>query len=124
MADPETPKKADDADPMTELLRQMGLCEDEIQGALDLAEKIEKKVDVKSKDEALPTDLNSLPKEALIKTINEQKSQLTHFQNVVAPQFILMIKKYKDRVLALEEKLRQRNAKIDELSIKLDFLLK
>ena len=124
MADNEKSKGTDASDPMTELLRQMGLCEDEIEGALDLAEKIEKKVEVKSKVGAIPSNLNALSKDSLIKMVKEQKSQLNHFQNVVAPQFILLIKKYKDRVLTLEGKLREKSKKIDEMSLKLEFLLK
>jgi len=124
MADNEKPKSTDGSDPMTELLRQMGLCEDEIEGALDLAEKIEKKVEVKTKAKAIPTNLNVLSKEALIKLVKDQKSQLNHFQNIVAPQFILLIKKYKDRVLTIEGKLREKSRKIDELSLKIEFLLK
>ena len=109
-------KESEDPDLMKNLLRQMGLCEDEIEGALDLAEKIEKKIEVKSQTEAVPIKYETLPKEDLIKLIKEKKSQLNHFQNVVAPQFILLIKKYKDRLLILEEKLRQKNVKIEELS--------
>ncbi len=124
MADNEKPKNADSSDPMTELLRQMGLCEDEIEGALDLAEKIEKTVVEKAKDDTIPANLNALSKDELINTIKSQKSQLQHFQNVVAPQFILLIKKYKDRVLALEGKLRDKSKKIDELSLKLEYLIK
>lgn len=109
-------KESEDPDLMKNLLRQMGLCEDEIEGALDLAEKIEKKIEVKSQTEAVPIKYETLPKEDLIKLIKEKKSQLNHFQNVVAPQFILLIKKYKDRLLILEEKLRTKNVKIEELS--------
>lgn len=125
MPNSEKSKKADNSDPMTDLLRQMGLCEDEIKGALDLADKIEKKVEVKGKPEIIPTDkFDNLTKDALIQTVKEQNSQLAHFYNVVAPQFILMIKKYKDRVLKLEDKLQKKNKQIEELSLKLEFLLK
>jgi len=117
-------KEGKESDPMTELLRQMGLCEEEIQGALDLADKIEKKVEDKCQSDIIPTEIDNLSRDALIETIKDQKSQLSHFNNVVAPQFILLIKKYKDRVLALEEKLRQKNSKIEELSLKLEYFLK
>lgn len=124
MANNEKPNKTEGSDPMTELLRQMGLCEEEIEGALDLAEKIEKKVEVKAKIEQPPKDLSEYSKDALINIVKNQKSQLNHFQNVVAPQFILLIKKYKDRVLSLESKLREKSKKIEEMSLKLEFLLK
>jgi hypothetical protein len=124
MANHEPPKKVNDSDPMTELLKQMGLCEDEIQGALDLAEKIEKTVEAKPKTEAIETNLAAQSKQELISNVRELKDQLGHFQNVVAPQFILMIKKYKDRVLSLENKIQEKNKKIEELSLKLEFLLK
>ncbi|TFG04884.1 MAG: hypothetical protein EU536_03565 [Promethearchaeota archaeon] len=124
MSEEQPPKKASEPDPMTELLRQMGLCEEEIEGALDLAEKIEKKIEEKPASEITSLNLNVLPKTTLITQIQDLKTQLSHFQNVVAPQFILMIKKYKDRVLSLENQLQQKNKKIEELSLKLEFLLK
>ncbi|MHA1266431.1 MAG: hypothetical protein ACTSRS_14450 [Candidatus Helarchaeota archaeon] len=124
MANNTPPKKPADLDPMTDLLRQMGLCEAEIEGALDLAEKIEKAIEKKPTREKISQSLNKLSKEELIHSIEKLQSQINHFQNIVAPQFILLIKKYKDRVLALEETLHQKNKKIEELSLKLEFLLK
>jgi hypothetical protein len=120
----ETPDCADDSDPMKELLRQMGLCEDEIGAALDLADSIEQKVVTKPTTEAVltPTEIKKLSEDELIKLVEKQKSQLDHFQNVVAVQLILIIKKYKDKVLKLEEKIQKRNAKIQELSQQLEFL--
>ncbi|MHA1131832.1 MAG: hypothetical protein ACTSQI_10435 [Candidatus Helarchaeota archaeon] len=114
----------DDHDPMKELLRQMGLCEDEIGAALDLAENIEQKVAVKpeTKTDISSADIKILSEKELMELVEKQKTQLDHFQNVVAIQLILIIKKYKDKVIRLEEKLRQKNAKIQELSQQLEFL--
>jgi len=122
----EESKEAEDQDLTTELLRQMGLCEDEITAALDLADKIEKTIEVQNQLQTTTSipSYEKMSRDELIKTIETHTSQLTHFQNVVAPQFILMIKKYKDRVLSLEAKLHEKNEKIKDLSQKLDFLLK
>ncbi len=120
----ETPDCADDSDPMKELLRQMGLCEDEIGAALDLADSIEQKVATKPKTEVAltPAEIKNLSEDELIRLVEKQKSQLDHFQNVVAVQLILIIKKYKDKVLKLEEKIQKRNAQIQELSQQIEFL--
>ncbi|MHA1652183.1 MAG: hypothetical protein ACTSYB_18530 [Candidatus Helarchaeota archaeon] len=126
MAEDEKQKKVKDSDLMTDLLRQMGLCEEEIGAALDLAKSIEQKVEAKSKDtvEVTPSNLIDLSKEELIQKIEKLQTELDHFHNVVAIQFILLIKKYKDRVISLENKLRQKNAQIQELSQRLSFLQK
>ena len=143
------PKKMEDeSDITTNLLRQMGLAEDEIKSALELAEKIEKKVDVSKKPEPAPATV-ALPvpksfksdqasKQDLLNIIENQNTKLNHFQNVVAVQFILLIKKYKDKLISLENKLLEKNAEItslekkvlekkaevEKLSKKLEFLLK
>ena len=110
---------------MTDLLRQMGLCEEEIGAALNLADSIEKKVEAKSiavPKPAIPVDLKKLSYEELINLVERLKSDLNHFHNVVAVQLILLIKKYKDKVISLENKIQQKNAQLQELSQQLEFL--
>jgi hypothetical protein len=126
-------KPEDDSDITTNLLRQMGLGEDEIKSALDLAEKIQKKVETPKQPEPEPVALNfnQLSKEKLINIVETQNTQLNHFQNVVAIQFILLLKKYKDKVISLEKKfnslenkLLEKNAEIEKLTKRLEYLLK
>ena len=114
-------------DPMTDLLRQMGLCEEEIGAALNLADSIEKKVEAKSltvPKPTIPVDLKKLSYEELISLVEKLKSELNHFHNVVAVQLILIIKKYKDKVISLENKIQQKNGQLQELSQQLEFLRK
>ncbi len=124
MSKDEKSKESNEPDLMTDLLRQMGLCEEEIGAALDLAESIEQKIETKGKTGVTPSkiDLEKLPVDELIKLIEEKDSQLNHFQNVVAVQLVLIIQKYKDRVISLENKLQQKNAQIEKLSKKLDLM--
>jgi len=124
--DRKSKKSEAESDITTNLLRQMGLCEDEIKSALELAEKIQKKVDTRKKPEPepKPLSLDQLSKNQLISIIETQNTQLKHFQNVVAIQFILLLKKYKDKVISLENKLLEKNAEIAKLSKRLEYLLK
>ncbi len=139
-------KREDEPDITTNLLRQMGLAEDEIKSALDLAEKIEKKVEIPKKPEPAPAPAtvpvpfksDQASKQDLLNIIETNTTKLNYFQNVVAVQFILLIKKYKDKLISLENKLLEKNAEItslekkvlekkaevEKLSKKLEFLLK
>ena len=115
-------KGAEEPDPMTDLLRQMGLCEEEIGAALELAQNIEKTIEQQSQTETetISPKFDELSEKDLIEMVKTQSSQLNYFQNVVAVQFILLIKKYKDKVIALENKIRQKNAQIKALSQELE----
>ncbi|MDD1778965.1 MAG: hypothetical protein LUQ65_12440 [Candidatus Helarchaeota archaeon] len=143
-------KPEGESDITTNLLRQMGLAEDEIKSALELADKIEKKVGSQKELEVEPTpapkavpvsapskyDLAS--KKDLLNIIETQNAKLNHFQNVVAVQFVLLIKKYKDKLISLENKLleknteiaslekrlREKQAEVQKLNTRLEFLLK
>ncbi len=124
MAKDEKSKSPKAADPMTDLLRQMGLCEEEIGAALDLAQNIEKKIEqkVQPEPETLISKFETLSEKELINMVKAQDSQLNYFQNVIAVQFILLIKKYKDKVITLESKIRQKNAQIQELTKQLELM--
>jgi len=124
--DGKSKKPADESDITTNLLKQMGLCEDEIKSALDLADKIQKKVETRQQPEPAPEPLtyDQLSTEQLLNIVETQNQQLNHFQNVVAVQFILLLKKYKDKVISLEKKLLEKNAEIEKLSKRLEFILK
>lgn len=116
----------DESDITINLLRQMGLGDDDIKSAQEIAEKIQKKVETHEQPESTPEPLSyeQLSKEQLINIIETQNSSLNHFQNVVAVQFILLLKKYKDKVISLENKLVKKNDEIEKLSKRLEYLLK
>ncbi|MFX1294418.1 MAG: hypothetical protein ACFFD2_06135 [Promethearchaeota archaeon] len=120
----ENSKESVPPDLMTDLLRQMGLGEEEIGDALDLAESIEKKIELKAETKPVTGEIKKLSEEELINIVEKQKAQLDHFQNVVAVQMILLIKKYKDMVTTLENKINQKNTQIQELSQQLELLRK
>lgn len=151
MAKERKPKKIEgESDITTTLLRQMGLAEDEIKSALELADKIEKKVGSQKELEvepapatvaapvSVPSKYDLTSKQDLLNIIETQNAKLNHFQNVVAVQFVLLIKKYKDRLISLENKLLEKNteiaslekkllekqAEVEKLNKRLEFLLK
>jgi len=145
------PKKVEgESDITTSLLRQMGLAEDEIKSAMELADRIEKKVGIPKELEGapasapaamlptVPSKSSQVSKQELLNTIEAQNTKLNHFQNVVAVQFVLLIKKYKDKLISLENKLLEKNTEIaslekqvldkrtevEKLNKRLEFLLK
>ena len=135
------PKKAKgEFDIFTNLFHQMGLAEDEIKSALELADKIEKKDASQNEFEVppVPAKYSEASKQDLLNIIEVQKTKLNYFQNVVAVQFVILIKKYKDKLISLENKLVEKNAEItslekkvldqkaevEKLTTKLEFLLK
>ena len=143
-------KPEGESDITTNLLRQMGLAEEEIKSALELADKIEKKVGTQKELEvepapatvavpvSVPSKYDQASKQDLFNIIETQNAKLNHFQNVVAVQFVLLIKKYKDKlislenklieknteIVSLEKKLRENKAEVEKLNKRLEFLLK
>lgn len=135
-----------------DLFHQMGLDEDEIKSVLDLAEKIEKKVASQKEFGVVPTyapinivsnvptapESDQKSNQDFHNIIEIQKTALNYFHNVIAIQFGLLIKKCKDKLISLEEKLLKQNveitslekkvleqkAEVENLTHKLEFLLK